>query len=80
MNNLVFGDINVNKKNFYESKQDIKLNDIIIKNIVVNNKIKVNDKIVKYYIGYIVDDNITPLILLLPVMSGWMKRWKKYEF
>ena len=80
MNNLVFGDINVNKKNFYESKQDIKLNDIIIKNFVVNNKIKVNDKIVKYYIGYIVDDNITPLILLLPVMSGWMKRWKKYEF
>ena len=50
MNNLVFNDINVNKKKFYESKQGIKLNDIIIKNIVVSNKIKINYKIVKYCI------------------------------
>ena len=34
MNNLVFNDVNVNKKKIYESKQGIKLNDIIIKNIV----------------------------------------------
>ena len=73
MNNLIFNDIYVNKKKFYESKQGIKLNDIIIKNIVVSNKIKINDKIVKYYIGYIVDDNVIPLILLLPVISGWIK-------
>ena len=73
MNNLVFGDIEVNKKNFYESKQGIKFNDIIIKNIVVSNKIKINDKIVKHYIGYIVDDNVIPLTLLLPIMSGWIK-------
>ena len=74
MNNLVFNDINVNKKKFYEiNKQGIKLNDIIIKNIVISNKIKINDKIVKYYIGYIVDDNVIPLTLLLPIMSGWIK-------
>ena len=48
MNNLVFNEINVNKKKFCESKQGIKLDDIIIKNIVVSNKIKINDKIVKY--------------------------------
>ena len=47
MNNLVFNEINVNKKKFYESKQGIKLDDTIIKNIVVSNKIKINDKIVK---------------------------------
>ena len=69
MNKLVFGDIKVSKKKFYESKQGIKLNDIIIKNIVASNKIKINDKVVKYYIGYIVDDNVIPLILLLPIMS-----------
>ena len=73
MNNFVFGDINVNKKKFYESKQGIKLNDTIMKNIVLSNKIKINDKIVKYYIGYIIDDNVIPLILLLPIMSGWFK-------
>ena len=49
------------------------MNDIIIKNIVVSNKIKINDKIVKYCIGYIIDDNVIPLILLLPIMSGWIK-------
>ena len=45
MINFVFDDINVNKK-IYENKQGIKLNGIIIKNIVASNKIKINDKIV----------------------------------
>ena len=49
------------------------MNDIIIKNIVVSNKIKTNNKIVKYCIGYILDDNVIPLTLLLPNMSGWIK-------
>ena len=69
MNKLVFGDIEVSKKEFYENKKGIKLKDVI----VVSNKIKVNDKTTKYYIGYIVDDNLIPLVLLLPVMSGWIK-------
>ena len=45
MINFVFDDINVNKK-IYENKQGIKLNGIIIRNIVASNKIKINDKIV----------------------------------
>ena len=45
------------------------MNDIIIKNIVVSNKFKINE----YCIGYIVDDNVIPLTLLLPNMSGWIK-------
>ena len=49
------------------------MNDIIIKNIVVSNNIKTNNKIVKYCIGYILDDNVIPLTLLLPNMSGWIK-------
>ena len=48
MNNLIFKNININKKKFYEGKQGIKLNDIIIRNIGVSNEIKINDKIVKY--------------------------------
>ena len=72
MNNLVFGNIEISKKKFMKAKKGIKLNDIIIKNIVVSNKVKINDKIVKYYIGHIVDD-VIPLILLLPNMSGWIK-------
>ena len=73
MNELVFGDIEVIKKEFYENKKGIKLKDVIFKNIVVSNKIKVNDEIGKEFIGYIVDDNVIPLVLFLPVMSGWIK-------
>ena len=39
----------------------------------MSNKIKGNNEIVRHYIGYIVDDNVIPLVLLLPVMSGWIK-------
>ena len=73
MNKLIFGDTEVSKKEFYESKEDIKLKDVIVDNIIVSNKIKGNNEIVKYYIEYIVDDNVIPLVLLLPVMSGWIK-------
>ena len=73
MNKLVYGDIEVSKIEFYESKEGIKLKDVIVDNIVVINKIKENNEIVNYYIGYIVDDNVIPLDLLLPVMSGWIK-------
>ena len=72
MNKLVFGDIEVSKKEFYESKEGIKLKDVIVDNIIVCNKIKGNNEIIKHYIGYIVDDNVIPLVLLLPVMSGWI--------
>ena len=37
---LVFGDIEVSKKEFYESKEGIKLKDVILKNILVSNKVK----------------------------------------
>ena len=51
----------------------MKLKDFIVENNVISNKIKVNDDIGKIFIGYIVDDNVIPLVLLLPVMSGWIK-------
>ena len=73
MNKLVFVDIEVSKKEFYENKKGIKLKDVIVENIVVSNKIKANDETLKYYIGYIVDDNVIPLVLLLPIMFGWIK-------
>ena len=49
------------------------MKDVIVKNIGVSDKIKINDKTVKYYIGYIIDDNVVPLVLLLPIISGWIK-------
>ena len=73
MNKLVFGDIEVTKKEFYENKKGLKLKDIIVNNIIVSEIVKGNNNILKYYIGYIVDDNVIPLVLLSPNMSGWIK-------
>ena len=73
MNKLIFDDIEVSKKIFYESKEGIKLKDVIVDNIFISNKIKGNNEIVKYYVGYIFDDNVIPLVLLLPQMSVWIK-------
>ena len=40
MNKLIFGDIEVSKKEFYESKEGIKLKDVIVDNIIVSGKVK----------------------------------------
>ena len=69
---LVFGDIEVSKKEFYESKKGIKLNDVDVRKIVVSNKVKGNNETSKVFIGYI-DDIVRPLCLLLPQISGWIK-------
>ena len=70
MDKLVFGDIEVTKKEFYENKKGIKLKDVIVDKIVVSNKIKANDEINKVFIGYSNESTVIPLVLLLPQMSG----------
>ena len=72
MNKLVFGDIEVCKKQFYKSKNGTKLSEVDVGKIIVSNKVKRNNETVKYFIGYI-DESIVPLCLLLPQMSGWVK-------
>ena len=74
MNKLIFGDTEVSKKEFYESKKAVSLNVVDINKIVVSNKIKGNNETSKYFIGYLADINIiTPLCIILPQMSGWIK-------
>ena len=80
MNKLIFGDIEVSKKEFYESKKVVNLKEVEVDKIVVSNNIKGNNDVSKVFIGYIKDnfpDNIsgivTPLCIILPQMSGWIK-------
>ena len=40
MNELIFGDIEVSKKEFYEGKKTVNLIEVEINKIVVSNKIK----------------------------------------
>ena len=72
MNKVVFGDIEVSKKIFDENKKCRKLKGVIVDKIIVSNKVKGNNETVKYFIGYL-DESVSPLCLILPQMSGWIK-------
>ena len=70
---IKFGDKEVNKKEFYSSKQAISLDSIDLSNIVVSNKWKISDTTYKYSCGYLNNDIIQPLCVILPQMSGYIK-------
>ena len=40
---LVFDDVEVNKKDFHDAKKAISLNLVNVNNIVVSNKVKINN-------------------------------------
>ena len=61
------------KKEFYSSKQAISLYSIDLSKIVVSNKWKINDTTYKYSCGYLNNDVIQPLCVILPQMSGYIK-------
>ena len=71
---LVFNYTEVNKKDFYVSKQTIPLNLINTNNIAISYRVKQNNDTYKYFIGYSHDDSvIKPLCVILPQMSGYIK-------
>ena len=74
MNKLIFDDVEVSKKEFYESKKAVNLSLADANKIVVSNKIKGNNDISKVFIGYMddIDSIVTPLCIILPQMSGWI--------
>ena len=69
---IKFGDKEVNKKEFYSSKQAIPLDSVDLSKIVVSNKWKINDTTYKYLCGYLNDDVIQPLCVILPQMNGYI--------
>ena len=74
---LIFGEIEVSKKEFYHSKKAVPLNVIDINKVVVSDKSKGNNEINKYFIGYMDDiSGITPLCIVLPQLSGYIKYFK----
>ena len=75
MNKLIFGHIEVSKKEFYEGKKAVNLNKVNVDKIVVSNKIKGNNETSKVFIGYLDDISgiVTPLYIILLQMSGWIK-------
>ena len=70
---IKFGDKEVDKKEFYSSKQAILLDSVDLNKIVVSNKWKINDTTYKYLCRYLNNDVIQSLCVILPQMSGYIK-------
>ena len=70
---IKFGDKGVDKKEFYSSKEAILLDSVYLNKIVVSSKLKINDTTYKYLCGYLNNDVIQPLCVILPQMSGYIK-------
>ena len=70
---IKFWDKEIDKKEFYSSKQAILLDSVDLSKIVVSNKWNINDTIYKYFCGYLNNDVIQPLCIILPQMSGYIK-------
>ena len=63
---LKFNDIVMSKKDFYASKKAIPLNSVNTRNIFISYRVKHNDNSYKYFVGYLHDDVIRPLCVILP--------------
>ena len=70
---ITFGDKEVNKKEFYLSKKAISLDSVDLDKIVVSNKWKISETTCKYLCGYLNNDVIQPLCVILPQMNGYIK-------
>ena len=70
---IKFGNKEVNKKELYSSKQAISLDSVDLNKIVFSNKWKINDKTYKHICGYLNNDTIQPLCVILPQMDGYIK-------
>ena len=70
---IKFGDKEVDKKNIYSSKEAISLDSVDLSKIVVSSRWKRNDTTYKYFCGYLNNNVIKPLCVILPQMNGYIK-------
>ena len=70
---IKFGDKEVNKKKIYSSKEAILLDSVDLSKIVVSSRWKLNDTTYKYFCGYLNNDVIKPLCVILPKMNRYIK-------
>ena len=73
---IQFGDVSVDKKEFYTNKYTVSLYDVDLDKIVVSSKWKINETSCKYYVGYKNDTLIKSLCVIMPQMTGYIKHFK----
>ena len=69
---IKFGNKEINKKKIYSSKQAISLDSVDLNKIVVSKKWKINDTTYKHLCGYLNNDTIQPLCVILPQMDEYI--------
>ena len=70
---IKFGEKEIDKKEFYLSKPAVLSNFVDLSKIVVSSKWKISDTKYKYFCGYLNNDVIQPLCVILPQMSRYIK-------
>ena len=70
---IKFGDKEVDKKKFYSSKEAILLDSVDLSKIVVSSRWKLNDETYKYFCGYLNNNVVKPLCVILSQMNGYIK-------
>ena len=74
--NINFDDKKIKKSSFYKNKKINNIEDIDINNILVSKKEPYGTKnSYKYFIGYNDNDNIRPLCIRLPQMTGYARKF-----
>ena len=64
------------KNKFHQHKTPICLRDVDIEKVLVSNKISFIEKIYKYFIGYLYNDNeVKSLHIMLPNTSAYVKHY-----
>ena len=70
---IKFGDKEDSKKEFYANKKAFELDSVDLDKIIVSNKWEINETTYKYLCGYLSNDVIQPLCVVLPQMDGYIK-------
>ena len=73
--NINFDDKKIKRSSFYKNKKINSIEDIDVSNILVSKKELYGTKNShKYFIGYNDNDNIRPLCIKLPQMTGYARK------
>ena len=73
--NINFDDQKIKRNSFYKNKKINNIEDIDVNNILVSQKESYGTKnSLKYFLGYNDNDNIRPLFIRLPQMTGYARK------
>ena len=76
--NINFDDKKIKRSSFYENKKINNIEDIDVNNILFSKKEPYGTKNShKYFIGYNDNDNIRPLCIRLPQMTGYARKFNE---